>query len=329
MWRFSDAALDSIGDAVLCTDTAGSVTYLNRAAETMTGWTRASATGRPLRDVFHIVDGDTRAPAPDPMSLALERNQAVGLTPNCRLVRRDGREVAIEDSAAPIHDSSGLAVGAVIVFRDVGEALRRSREALQWAQHDALTQLPNRALLNDFLDKAIALGRRHERSLAVGFLDVDGLKAVNDSSGHRAGDLILSGVASRIRAALRQSDSVGRVGGDEFVIVFSEIAHAEDAALVGRKVLQSIAAPHRVDGRDVTVTASLGLALYPHDGLTAEALIAGADVAMYVAKRDGGGTCRFFQPGMTLPSAQYLAAGRVPRTWPSVRNGTDGPRAAP
>jgi diguanylate cyclase (GGDEF)-like protein len=277
---YAHAALDSIGDAVICTDVAGRITYLNRAAETMTGCSRAAAAGRPLRDVFH----------------------------------RDRYGATVEDSSSPIRDGSGVVVGAVVVVRDVGAALERSRKALYQAQHDALTHLPNRSLLNDHLAQAIKLCRRYDKPLAVGFLDVDGLKAVNDSHGHSVGDRVLSSVASRLRQSLRQSDSVGRVGGDEFVIVLSEIAHDADAALVGQKLLQAIAAPHKVNGRDVTITASLGLALYPDDGLTAKDLIAQADVAMYTAKRGGPGTCQFFQAGMTFAALE----GRA------VRNGTAG-----
>ena len=308
MWTHADAALDSMGDAVLCTDEAARIAYLNHAAEALTGWSRAVASGRPVLDVLRIVNGDTRQPVPDPIGLAVKRDKAVELALNCALIQRDGREVPIEGSAAPIHDGNGLVIGTVVTVRDVGTALKKSREALHRARHDALTRLPNRALLNDSLATAIAFARRHRKALAVGFLDVDGLKAINDAHGHGAGDRILSGVASRIRATLRQSDSVGRVGGDEFVIVLSEIAHAEDAALVGEKLLQRIAAPYRVAGREVRVTASLGLALYPANGLTAEDLVANADAAMYAAKRNGRGECRLFETSMTFASPRHLAS---------------------
>src|SRR5688572_9744372 len=309
MWTLADAALDSMDDAVLCTDVAARVAYLNHAAETLTGWSRAAASGRPVLDVLRIVKGATRKPVPDPLSLAVERDKTVELAPNCALIQRNGREVPIEGSAAPIHDGNGLVVGMVVTVRDVGASLEKSRELLHRARHDALTRLPNRALLNDSLATAIAFARRHRKALAVGFLDVDGLKAINDAHGHGAGDRVLSGVATRIRATLRQSDSVGRVGGDEFVIVLSEIAHAGDAALVAQKLLQAIAAPYKVAGRDVSVTASLGLALYPDDGLTAEDLVASADAAMYAAKRNGRGGCRFFQTSMTFASREHLASG--------------------
>jgi diguanylate cyclase (GGDEF)-like protein/PAS domain S-box-containing protein len=306
MWTHCDAALESMSDAVLCTDEAATVAYLNHAAEALTGWPREIAAGRPVLEVLRIVAGDTREPVRDPLRLAVERDEAVELESDCALIQRDGEEVPIEGSAAPIHDHNGLVVGAVLTVRDVRAALEQSREALRRARHDALTRLPNRSLLNDTLTTAVALARRHGKALAVGFLDVDGLKAINDSHGHAAGDRVLSGVAGRIRAALRQSDGVGRVGGDEFVIVLSEIAHAEDAALVAQKLLQAIAAPYRVEGHDISVTASLGLALYPDDGLTAEDLVASADAAMYAAKRNGRGGCRFFQTSMTFAATERL-----------------------
>jgi diguanylate cyclase (GGDEF)-like protein/PAS domain S-box-containing protein len=308
MWTHADAALDSMGDAVLCTDAEARVAYLNHAAEALTGWPRAVASGRPVRDVLRIVNGDTQQPVPDPSGLAVERGETIELAPNCALIQRDGREVPIEGSAAPIHDGNGRVVGTVVTVRDVGAVLEKLQELLHRARHDALTRLPNRSLLNDSLATAIAFARRHRKALAVGFLDVDGLKAVNDLHGHGAGDRVLSGVASRIRATLRQSDSVGRVGGDEFVIVLSEIAHAGDAAFVADKLLQAIAAPYKVAGRDVSVTASLGLALYPDDGVTAEDLVANADAAMYAAKRNGRGECRFFETGMTFVPTERLAS---------------------
>ncbi len=315
MWTHADAALDSMGDAVLCTDEAARVAYLNHSAEVLTGWSRELASGRPALDVLRIVNGDTRQPMSDPLGLAVERHETVEFAPNCALIHLDGHEIPIEGSAAPIHDGNGLVIGTVVTVRDVGAALEKSREALRRARHDALTRLPNRSLLNDSLATAVAFARRHGKALAVGFLDVDGLKVINDSHGHSAGDRVLAGVAGRIRATLRQSDSVGRVGGDEFVIVLSEIAHAGDAALVAQKLLQAIAAPYRVVGRDIRVTASLGLALYPDDGMTAEHLVASADAAMYAAKRNGHGGCRFFQTSMTFASTEHLA---------SVHDGTAG-----
>src|SRR5467141_1003543 len=159
--------LNSIGDAVLSTDILGNVTYLNLVAETMTGWCREEATGKPLAEVFRIIDGSTRKTARDPMEMAVEQNRTVGLTVNCILIRRDGFEAAIEDSAAPIHDRTGHVVGAVIVFHDVSAARTRSLQMTHLAQHDYLTDLPNRVMLHEHITHSIALARRHHSHIAM------------------------------------------------------------------------------------------------------------------------------------------------------------------
>jgi PAS domain S-box-containing protein len=181
--RRADFTLDSIGDGVLSTDVSTHVTYLNPVAERMTGWSRQEALGRPLAEIFRIVDGATREPALDPMGRAIELDRIVGLTPNCLLIRRDGLETAIEDSASPIHDQSGHILGAVIVFKDVNEARAMSEQTVHLAQHDFLTDLPNRVLLTDRLTQAIALAGRHGHRLAVLFLDLDRFTACERPNG--------------------------------------------------------------------------------------------------------------------------------------------------
>jgi diguanylate cyclase (GGDEF)-like protein/PAS domain S-box-containing protein len=288
------ATLDSIGDAVLSTDTGGTVSYLNRAAEALTGWSRTAAVGRPLEEVFNVIDRDTRERARNPLALAVQLGRTVLLTPNCSLVRRDGREVAIEDSAAPIQGSTGQVTGAVVVFRNVGPALEMSRQMSYLAQHDVLTGLPNRLLLADRLTEAIALGHRHRKALAVCFLDVDRFKRLNDTVGHAAADQVLRSIATRLSGLLRHSDTVCRYGGDEFVVVLSEIERPEHAALVAGKLLQAVAKPYNVGDRSIDCTVSLGVSLYPDHGQDAERLIANADAAMYASKRSGSGRYRVF-----------------------------------
>ncbi|PYU64725.1 MAG: two-component system response regulator, partial [Acidobacteria bacterium] len=205
--------LNSIGDAVLCTDISGNITYLNLVAETMTGWCREEAIGKPLAEVFRIIDGTTRKTARDPMELAVEQNRTVGLTVNCALIRRDGFESAIEDSAAPIHDRAGRVIGAVIVFHDVSAARAMSVQMTHSAQHDPVTNLPNRLLLTDRITQAIAWSRRQNRPIAVIFLDLDHFKYINDSLGHAVGDKLLQSVSRRLLANVRGSDTVSRLGG--------------------------------------------------------------------------------------------------------------------
>src|ERR1700674_1797400 len=227
----AQVTLNSIGDAVLSTDTLGNVVYLNVVAEHMTGWSRKEAVGHPLRDVFQIIDGSTHKPSPNPMELAVQENRTVGLMANCILVRRDGYECAIEDSAAPIHDRDGQVAGAVIVFHDVSMARSMVLEMSHLAQHDGLTDLPNRLLLNDRLTQAISMALRNQHQLAVLFLDLDGFKQINDSLGHAIGDRLLQSIARRLTECSRVSDTVSRQGGDEFVVLLSEIEQAKDAAI--------------------------------------------------------------------------------------------------
>jgi PAS domain S-box-containing protein len=226
------ATLNSIGDAILSTDAEGRITYLNAVAEKMMGWTLSEAVGQRLDDVFRIVDRETREAAANPLEFAIEQEQMVGLTADCLLIRRDGSELAIEDSAAPIRDHDGRVVGAVLVFRDVGRAQALAHKMFHLALHDSLTELPNRVLLNDRLIQAVRMGERHQKKLAVLFVDLDHFKAINDSLGHAAGDAVLKSVAKRMREALREMDTVSRHGGDEFVILLPEIEEASDAALV-------------------------------------------------------------------------------------------------
>ncbi len=295
--------LDSIGDAVLSTDVLGNVTYLNGVAEKMTGWSKEEAFGKSLAQVFRIIDGVTREPSPDPMELAVARNKTVGLTANCILIRRDGAESAIEDSAAPIHDGAGAVTGAVIVFRDVTTSRAMAGEMMHMAQHDTLTDLPNRTLLKDRLAQAIAIAHRNATHVAVMFLDLDNFKQINDSLGHTIGDKLLQSVAQRLISSVRGSDTVSRQGGDEFVLLLSEVKRATDGGFAAGKILISLAAPHQLDQHDLRITASIGVSTYPEDGDDAEILLKKADTAMYQAKQRGRGQYQVFTQGMVASSA--------------------------
>jgi diguanylate cyclase (GGDEF)-like protein/PAS domain S-box-containing protein len=289
----AEATLNSIGDAVLSTDLHGKVSYLNAVAEKMTGWKLQEALGRPLGEVFHFVDRQTREPARNPLEFAIQQDQTVGLTADCLLIRRDGFESAIEDSAAPIRDQEGRVVGAVLVFRDVGKAHALAHKMSRLAQHDFLTELPNRVLLNDRLRQAMRMDARHHKKLAILFLDLDRLKPINDSQGHAVGDALLKLVANRLRETLRDVDTVSRHGGDEFVMLLPEIEDASDAAVVAEKILAVLAASYLIDGRDLSLTASIGISVFPDHGRDAEELLHHADLAMYEAKNSGGGSYRF------------------------------------
>ena len=298
----AEVTLNSIGDAVMTTDTLGNVTYLNAEAEALTGWTRSEAFARPLSEVFDVTDGLTGQHAEDPSRLAIEHNKKVRLKGNYILVGREGNETAIEHSAAPIQDRHGNILGAVIVFRDVIVSRERRLQMLHLAEHDALTDLPNRLLLNDRLARSIALARRYGRRLAVLFLDCDRFKHVNDTLGHAIGDQVLRSVAKRLSTCVRESDTVSRHGGDEFLILLSEIDQPEDAEAIAQKIVTSIAEPHLIAGHELQLTASVGIALYPEDGQDAQSLVMRADTAMYYAKNTGRNRVGFYKADMEAPA---------------------------
>ncbi|MGH6944202.1 MAG: putative bifunctional diguanylate cyclase/phosphodiesterase, partial [Geminicoccaceae bacterium] len=187
-------------------------------------------------------------------------------------------------------------VDATLLERTIRYALARQRQAERLshlAQYDELTGLANRSLFNDRLERALAWARRHDRLAAVMILDLNGFKVINDRLGHAAGDRLLALMAKRLTARLRETDTVARLGGDEFALVIENLVRPEHAALVARKILDAVVPPVELDGQPASVTASLGVALYPKDGLDAEALVRQADRAMYRAKAEGGNLCRF------------------------------------
>jgi diguanylate cyclase (GGDEF)-like protein/PAS domain S-box-containing protein len=296
----AQVTLNSIGDAVVTTDVQVNVTYLNLVAENLTGWSRQEAAGHPLAEVLKIVDGVTRKEARNPMASAILENKTVALTPNCIVIRRDGTEFAIEDSSAPIHDRHGQVTGAVMVFHDVSAAREAILKMSHLAQHDSLTDLPNRLLLNDRLNEAIALALRYQRQLAVLYLDVDRFKHINDSLGHVIGDRLLQSVAQRLLECVRASDTISRQGGDEFVILLPEVSNPQDAAVCADKMLEAVRAPHRIDHHDLHVTASIGIATFPEDGTDSETLVRHADFAMYDAKDSGRDNRQSFKRDMNV-----------------------------
>jgi diguanylate cyclase (GGDEF)-like protein/PAS domain S-box-containing protein len=291
-----EATLNSMGDALLRTDTLGRVTYLNRFAEAMAGWTSAEAGGRLLKDVLHIIDGATRQPpaaAGNGAGNACSPD-AEGLS-NRILVRRDGSEAAVEYSTSPIHNRQGVVTGATVVLRDVSAVRTTTLRLSHLASHDPLTDLPNRLLLGDRLARALALAQRHNGRLAVLFLDIDNFKRINDSFGHSLGDELLRSIGREVTMCVRSSDTVSRHGGDEFVVVLSELEHAEDAAEGAQKIIAALARPHKLAGHELHISASIGISIYPDDGGDAETLLRCADIALYQVKDQGRDGYRFFE----------------------------------
>jgi diguanylate cyclase (GGDEF)-like protein/PAS domain S-box-containing protein len=294
----AEITLNSIGDAVISTDMDGRVDYMNIAAELLTGWTRKEARGRPVAEVLNIIDSATGHMVDNPVEYVLQSNRPLGLASEAVLVGRTGKRFPIEDSAAPIHDWDGQLVGAVMVFRDISDAVELATKMRHQAHHDFLTNLPNRVLLNDRISHAIAMARRSDNYPVLLFLDLDKFKHINDSLGHAVGDRLLQGVSARLLACVRTSDTVSRHGGDEFVVLLADERRPEDAVLTADKILLALSTPFMVDGQELHTSTSIGISVFPIDGIDAPALIKNADTAMYHAKERGRNNYQFFRNDM-------------------------------
>ncbi len=210
-------------------------------------------------------------------------------------------KAALDDHVVQLQQANEHLVMATIEAHELAEEIDKVKIRMaHLAQHDALTDLPNRILLNDRLAQAIALARRQGKQLAVMFLDLDRFKHINDSLGHAVGDELLQSVAKRLMAVVRSSDTVCRQGGDEFVILLADVEHAEDAARSAQKILAALIVPHRIDQLELHVTVSIGISIYPDDGQDADTLIKSADTAMYHAKEGGRNNYQFFEPDMNV-----------------------------
>ena len=302
----AEIALNSISDAVICTDIDCNIDYLNIAAEKITGWSREEAYGKPINQVFNIIHSSTRKHAYSPIGLVLQTNKPRTLSPDTLLIKRDGTEVAIEDSTSPIHNWDGQLTGVVIVFHDVSAAKAMAKKMAHLAQHDFLTNLPNRMLLNDRIAQAITLANRHQTQLAVLYLDLDNFKNINDSLGHLTGDKLLQSVTKRLKECVRDSDTVSRQGGDEFVILLAEIKNSRDAALSAQKILDHLQPLHKIGKSQLHVTTSIGISVYPTDATDAETLLKSADTAMYFAKDKGRNNYQFFIADMNTREVERL-----------------------
>jgi diguanylate cyclase (GGDEF)-like protein/PAS domain S-box-containing protein len=303
--------LDAIGEAVISTDGVGNVRFLNMVAELLTGWSRREAVGRPSADVFVTLNAVDRGPGLTQSELVGGQSRLHYPAPPVLLVRRDGRESLVEVNIAPMHNREGRRAGVVLVFHDISAQRSQALQVVYSAEHDLLTNLPNRRLLNDRITQAIARARRHGHQIAVLVLDLDGFKHINDSLGHPIGDQLLQSVAPRLVECVGEGDTVSRQGGDEFVVLLSDVEPPDFATKIAKRMLEAVGEPHLIEGHELHITASIGISVYPGDGTNVETLLKNADTALYQAKENGRESFQFFKADMNVRAVerQSLEAG--------------------
>ena len=300
--------LEAAPDAMVVVNKGGEIVLLNVQAEKQFGYRRDELLGQKVKSIIPRGFAE-RLIADDRRTAAEALAQQIGTGIELIGRRKDASEFPIEIMLSPLESSEGVLVTAAIrdiSVRKKAEAhlLHMSQQMTYSAEHDFLTGLPNGSLLNDRISQAIALARRHNNLVAILFLDLDGFKYINDSLGHQIGDKLLQSVAMRLADCVRDPDTVSRQGGDEFVVLLSELQQAEDAGVTARRMLQVVAEASFIDQNGIHVTASIGISVYPDDGLDAETLIKNADTAMYQAKENGRQSCQFFKPAMNVRAVE-------------------------
>ncbi len=279
--------LQSIGDAVITTDAQSQVTWLNPAAERMTGWLSSEALGRPLTQVFHIVNQETRQPTENPVATCLAKGMRVGLGHHTLLISRNGDEFGIEDSAAPIRSPGGEVLGVVLVFHDVTEQRRLSSEMSYRATHDALTGLVNRAEFEIRLRRTLEKAHEDRSEHAMLYIDLDQFKLVNDACGHSVGDQLLQQVAKLLRESVRARDTLARLGGDEFAVILEHCTSGQ-AQRVAEQICDRLGEFRFLyDDRRFRIGASIGLVPVDKRWANAAAAMQAADTSCYAAKEAG------------------------------------------
>lgn len=302
----AQVTLHAIGDAVVVTDRQGRVESLNPTAESLLGCAQAAVRGQPLGAIFRLANDPDRRSRLDLAALCLRKNQFLQLPEHGVLVSRDGREYAVRALVAPIRDPRGRALGAVVAFSDLTENRRLTQQVKYQATHDALTQLPNRNLLQDRLKRAIAHARRAGQSFAVLCVDLDHFKKVNDGLGHAAGDTLLRAAATRLLACGRGEDTIARLDGDTFVIVLENLHREDHVVRFAQKILEALALSFHIESHECFITASVGVSLYPKDGQNMETLLKNADSAMHRAKDNGRDTIQFYSQDMHVRALERL-----------------------
>jgi diguanylate cyclase (GGDEF)-like protein/PAS domain S-box-containing protein len=269
-------------------DANGRVESVNPAYTRITGFREDEVIGT-KQHIFAVKDAASVPPEALQLSLDTEGHWQGEVWNR----RKNGESFLEWKSINKIVDAGGRVEHYVSVFSDITDFWRRDEEVRRLAFHDALTDLPNRALLTERLTQLLAMAQREKRNLAVLFMDLDGFKHVNDTLGHEVGDHVLIAAAKHLQALVRAADTVARVGGDEFVVVLDNPQDNDEVALIATRIIDQVNEPLTINGRTVQVGTSIGIAIHPTAGRTVDELVRSADAAMYAAKKAGKNAFKF------------------------------------
>jgi diguanylate cyclase (GGDEF)-like protein/PAS domain S-box-containing protein len=302
----SHKIVEMAAEGIVSIDTNGTILSFNLAAQTIFGYSEAEVLGKNVKILMPAQHRDNHDGY---LARYLQTGVAhmIGKTQELEGRRKSGMPFPMEIAVTEI--KFGDAHFFTAMLRDVSEQKLAQQRIEQLAHYDTLTHLPNRTLFYDRLDQAIIVAKRNKQSLALLFIDLDGFKQVNDTLGHHTGDLLLVKVAERLRLCVRESDTLARLGGDEFTLILNEAHERDNIEMVAKKIIESIDLPFDLEGKQVKVSASIGIARYPDDAPSKGTLLIVADKAMYAAKAAGKNAYRFGIPGDATAAFQVINRG--------------------
>lgn len=299
------SAMEQTDDLVMITNPAGIVEYVNPAFQKITGFSAADVVGAPISDIKSDEHDDA-------FYERLWNTISTGQPFRDIFINRksNGDLFYEEKTISPIKDSNGAIINYVSTGKDISQLIETQEKLRHMATHDALTGLPNKTMIGDRLTHAIEQAERNMQQIAVLFLDLNNFKHINDSLGHPVGDALLRSVADTLKDCVRKGDTIGRFGGDEFIIIMEGIKDTKDINFIAQQVLEKISQPFQAAGHEISTSTSIGISVFPHDAIDADTLLKNADAAMYRAKKRGGSQFQFFTQDMTEKAVERLQLQR-------------------
>lgn len=281
-------AFDHLFDAVVVTDLNGIITDWNKGSETLYGYSKEEAIGQHV-NILHVPDDISRITAE-----VIDAVKQFGKwTGEIRMQHKQGHVGWIESMCVPIFGDDNQMIGALGINRDITARIKETERLAHLAHYDQLTEIPNRYLLLDRISHLIAQSQRKQKHFALLYIDLDNFKPVNDSRGHAFGDRVLKEVAARLKKSIRNSDTIARIGGDEFVLLLEDTTSKDSITAMAETLIQKISKTLIIDDVEVNISCSIGIAMYPDNGCTTDELLAAADKSMYKAKHSGRATYKF------------------------------------